>query len=147
MITLTVANPQKFITIEGICPGNRMDTLYSNPFQILPAAPIGKRYVPIACNMLVRAFVPGIAQSLMVGCTAAILQYLPSSTGAFCNVSDPYKGGTVGFAWFTLGIQALDLLGSNYVPDSPICIMTEADDIVVSGTSITYSFAYYLTDY
>lgn len=148
MITMTVpGGAEKFLTVEGVCPGNRMDTLYSNPYEILPAAPTGKRYVPVACQMLMRAFVPGIANSLLVGCYGAIFQYLPNPTGAFCNVADPYKGGTVGFAWFTLGIQSLDLLGQNYLPDSPIYIMTDADDPVVSGTSINYSFAYYLVDY
>jgi hypothetical protein len=149
MITLTTAQSftQTFLTVSGVCPGSRMDTLYSNPYEILPAAPIGKRYVPVACNMWMRTFVPGVIQSLMVGCYGAIFQFLPLPTGAFCNANDPYKGGTVSNAWFTLGVQSLDLGGQNYLPDSPIYIMTEADDPVVAGTSITYSFAYYLADY
>lgn len=149
MITLTTAQSftQTFLTVSGICPGVRMGALYSNPYEILPGPPLGKRYVPVACNMLVRAFVPGVAQSLMVGNYGAIFQYLPLPSGAFCNVSDPYKGGTLGFGWYTLGVQSLDLLGVNYIPDSPIYIMTEANDPVVAGTSISYSFAYYLADY
>jgi hypothetical protein len=149
MITLTTAqsSTQTFLTVSGVVPGNRMDTLYSNPYEILPAAPIGKRYVPLACNMRIAANPAGIAQSLLVGCYGAIFNYLPLPSGAFCNVNDPYKGGTITTAWYTLGVQSLDLLGINYIPDSPIYIMTEADDPVVNGTSIIYSFAYYLADY
>lgn len=136
----------QFNVVSGFVDSTRSQTLFSNPFEILPGItqsnynsiiPIGI-ILRINCN----AFTVGLIQNFYIGFQIPIIAQLPGSTGAFFSLNNPLPDISPGTGWFTLGTRQ-QTQHTNYTSGSvPVVLMTDADDPNFFTNGISYSFMY-----
>jgi hypothetical protein len=137
----------EFKVVNGIIPGNRMLTLFSDPFEIFTSNnPLYNAIIPITFTIRLNCTnFSGTINTFLLGNETAITAQLPNPNGAFCHLNNPLPDITPGTGTYTLGVRQSTQHTNIITGGVPVVLMSDADDLTAIFSDCPFSFTYYLT--